>query len=66
MQTQTSRRYPAWIYKNVKGYYAGDHGGLKTLKTKDKGNGKRVIEMWLKLITHQLRKNNVSQMVLVK
>lgn len=45
MQTQTSRRYPAWIYKNVKGYYAGDHCGLETLKTKDKGNGKRVIEM---------------------
>lgn len=24
-QTPTSRRYPAWTYKDGKGYYAGDH-----------------------------------------
>lgn len=41
MQTPTSRRYPAWIYKDGKEYYAGDHGGIETLKTKDKGNGRK-------------------------
>lgn len=41
MQTRPSGRYPAWIYKDEKEYYAGDHGGIETLKTKDKGNGRK-------------------------
>lgn len=32
--------YLVWIYKNVKGYYVGDYGGLEIFKMKDKGNGK--------------------------